>query len=192
MVCYILALGTGLRLGEILALRWTDINLKENYININKALKSTYIIDNKGNREFTVIEQPPKTKNSIRTVPLNNNLIDLLLEHRKKQMIERDSNIDIYFDNNLVFSTPQGNYLSESNVRKSFKRVLKKCNLNDFRFHDLRHTFATRLFENGIPPKTVQSLLGHSNISTTLNIYTHVMKDTKDKAIDKLNFLFNL
>ncbi|XZM33505.1 tyrosine-type recombinase/integrase [Clostridium perfringens] len=189
---YILALGTGLRLGEILALRWTDINLKENYININKALKSTYIIDNKGNREFTVIEQPPKTKNSIRTVPLNNNLIDLLLEHRKKQMIERDSNIDIYFDNNLVFSTPQGNYLSESNVRKSFKRVLKKCNLNDFRFHDLRHTFATRLFENGIPPKTVQSLLGHSNISTTLNIYTHVMKDTKDKAIDKLNFLFNL
>ncbi|MCX0360382.1 site-specific integrase [Clostridium perfringens] len=189
---YILALGTGLRLGEILALRWTDINLKEKYININKALKSTYIIDNKGNREFTVIEQPPKTKNSIRTVPLNNNLIDLLLEHRKKQMIERDSNIDIYFDNNLVFSTPQGNYLSESNVRKSFKRVLKKCNLNDFRFHDLRHTFATRLFENGIPPKTVQSLLGHSNISTTLNIYTHVMKDTKDKAIDKLNFLFNL
>ncbi|KXA12068.1 tyrosine-type recombinase/integrase [Clostridium perfringens] len=189
---YILALGTGLRLGEILALRWTDINLKEKYININKALKSTYIIDNKGNREFTVIEQPPKTKNSIRTVPLNNNLIDLLLEHRKKQMIERDSNIDIYFDNNLVFSTPQGNYLSESNVRKSFKRILKKCNLNDFRFHDLRHTFATRLFENGIPPKTVQSLLGHSNISTTLNIYTHVMKDTKDKAIDKLNFLFNL
>lgn len=189
---YILALGTGLRLGEILALRWTDINLKENYININKALKSTYIIDNKGNREFTVIEQPPKTKNSIRTVPLNNNLIDLLLEHRKKQMIERDSNIDIYFDNNLVFSTPQGNYLSESNVRKSFKRVLKKCNLNDFRLHDLRHTFATRLFENGIPPKTVQSLLGHSNISTTLNIYTHVMKDTKDKAVDKLNFLFNL
>lgn len=189
---YILALGTGLRLGEILALRWTDINLKEKYININKALKSTYIIDNKGNREFTVIEQPPKTKNSIRTVPLNNNLIDLLLEHRKKQMIERDSNIDIYFDNNLVFSTPQGNYLSESNVRKSFKRILKKCKLNDFRFHDLRHTFATRLFENGIPPKTVQSLLGHSNISTTLNIYTHVMKDTKDKAIDKLNFLFNL
>ena len=107
-------------------------------------------------------------------------------------MIQRDYNTYICFDNNLVFVTPQGNYLSESNVRKTFKRILKKCNLNDFRFHDLRHTFTTRLFENGIPPKTVQSLLDHSNISTTLNIYTHIMKDTKDKAIDKLNFLFNL
>ena len=100
--------------------------------------------------------------------------------------------IEIYFDNNLVFSTPIWNYLNESNVRKTFKRILKKCNLKELRFHDLRHTFATRLFENGVPPKTVQTILGHSDISTTLNIYTHVMKDTKDKAIDKLNFLFKL
>lgn len=189
---YILALGTGLRLGEILALKWTDINFKNNYIDINKAIKSTYKIDSKGNREFQIIEQQPKTKNSIRTVPLNNNLIELLQQHRKKQMIDRDSNIEIYFDNNLVFSTPIGNYLNESNVRKTFKRILKKCNLKELRFHDLRHTFATRLFENGVPPKTVQTILGHSDISTTLNIYTHVMKDTKDKAIDKLNFLFKL
>ncbi len=189
---YILALGTGLRLGEILALKWTDINFKNNYIDINKAIKSTYKIDSKGNREFQIIEQQPKTKNSIRTVPLNDNLIELLQQHRKKQMIDRDSNIEIYFDNNLVFSTPIGNYLNESNVRKTFKRILKKCNLKELRFHDLRHTFATRLFENGVPPKTVQTILGHSDISTTLNIYTHVMKDTKDKAIDKLNFLFKL
>lgn len=189
---YILALGTGLRLGEILALKWTDINFKNNYININKAIKSTYKIDSKGNREFQIIEQQPKTKNSIRTVPLNDNLIELLQQHRKKQMIDRDSNIEIYFDNNLIFSTPIGNYLNESNVRKTFKRILKKCNLKELRFHDLRHTFATRLFENGIPPKTVQTILGHSDISTTLNIYTHVMKDTKDKAMDKINFLFNL
>ena len=189
---YILALGTGLRLGEILALKWTDINFKNNYIDINKAIKSTYKIDSKGNREFQIIEQQPKTKNSVRTVPLNENLIELLQQHRKKQMIDRDSNIEIYFDNNLVFSTPVGNYLNESNVRKTFKKILKKCNLKELRFHDLRHTFATRLFENGVPPKTVQTILGHSDISTTLNIYTHVMKDTKDKAIDKLNFLFKL
>ena len=100
---YILALGTGLRLGEILALKWTDINFKNNYIDINKAIKSTYKIDSKGNREFQIIEQQPKTKNSIRTVPLNNNLIELLQQHRKKQMIDRDSNIEIYFDKGLFF-----------------------------------------------------------------------------------------
>lgn len=189
---YILALGTGLRLGEILALKWTDINFKDNYISITKAIKSTYVIDSKGNREFQILEQDPKTKNSIRTVPLNESLIRLLQQYRKEQLLNRDCNIEIYFDNNLVFCTPTGNYLNESNVRKTFKRILKKCNLKEIRFHDLRHTFATRLFENSIAPKTVQSILGHSDISTTLNIYTHVMKDTQDKAIDKLNFLFKL
>ncbi|WP_243894595.1 tyrosine-type recombinase/integrase [Clostridium perfringens] len=107
-------------------------------------------------------------------------------------MIDRDSNIDIYFDNNLVFCTPTGNYLNESNVRKTFKKILNRCDLKEIRFHDLRHTFATRLFENGVPPKTVQTLLGHSDIATTLNIYTHVMKNTKDEAINKIDFLFEL
>lgn len=189
---YIIALGTGLRLGELLALKWTDINLKDNFISITKSIKSTYTIDSEGNRTFQIIEQEPKTKNSIRNVPLNESIISLLQQHRKNQLLSRDSNIDIYFDNNLVFSTPTGNYLNESNVRKTFKRILKKCNLKEIRFHDLRHTFATRLFENGIAPKTVQTILGHSDISTTLNIYTHVMKDTKDKAMTKLNFLFKL
>lgn len=189
---FILALGTGLRLGELLALEWRDINFKDNYISITKSIKSTYKIDSKGNRTFEVISQSPKTKNSIRNVPLSSNLITLLKEHRKQQLLIRDKNIDIYFDNNLVFSTPTGNYLNESNIRKYFKRILKKCNLKEIRLHDLRHTFATRLFENGIAPKTVQSILGHADISTTLNIYTHVMKDTKDRAIDKIDYLFQL
>lgn len=189
---FILALGTGLRLGELLALEWRDVNFKDNYISITKSIKSTYKIDSKGNRTFEVISQSPKTKNSIRNVPLSSNLITLLKEHRKQQLLIRDKNIDIYFDNNLVFSTPTGNYLNESNIRKYFKRILKKCNLKEIRLHDLRHTFATRLFENGIAPKTVQSILGHADISTTLNIYTHVMKDTKDRAIDKIDYLFQL
>lgn len=189
---YIFALGTGLRLGELLALKWTDINFKDNYVSITKSIKSTYKIEPNGNRKYEILIQEPKTINSIRNVPLNDNLIHLLQQYRKNQIIERDSNIDIYFDNNLIFSSPTGNYLDESNVRKSFKRILKRCNLKEIRFHDLRHTFATRLFENGVNPKTVQILLGHSDITTTLNIYTHVMKDTKDKAIDKINYLFKL
>ena len=191
-IIYIFALCTGLRLGEILALKWTDLNFKDKYIDINKSIKSTYKIDNNGNREFEIIEQEPKTKNSIRTVPLNQSLIELLQQYRKEQLLERESNLDIYFDNNLIFATPTGNYLNESNVRKTFKRILKKCDLKEIRLHDLRHTFATRLFENGVAPKTVQSILGHSDIATTLNIYTHVMKCTQDRAIDKLDYLFKL
>lgn len=189
---YIFALGTGLRLGELLALRWSDINLKEKTISITKTIKETYTFDKNEKRHYAIIEQPPKTASSIRKIPLNDNLIDLLQNHRKEQLLSRNENIDIYFDDYLVFCAPSGVYLNSSNVRKSFKRILKKCNLSsDFRIHDLRHTFATRLFEKGVAPKTVQSFLGHSNVQTTLNIYTHVMKDTKSEAINTLNDIFN-
>jgi site-specific recombinase XerD len=113
----------------------------------------------------------------------------LLQNHRKEQLLNRNENINIYFYDYLVFCAPSGVYLNSSNVRKSFKQILKKCNLSsDFRIHDLKHTFATRLFEKGVAPKTVQSFLEYSNVQTTLNIYTHVMKDTKNEAINTLIF----
>lgn len=190
---YIFALGTGLRLGELLALRWSDINLKEKTTSITKTIKETYTFDKNEKRYYTIIEQPPKTASSIREVPLNDNLIDLLQNHRKEQLLNRSENIDIYFDDYLVFCAPSGVYLNSSNVKKSFKRILKKCNLSsDFRIHDLRHTFATRLFEKGVVPKTIPSFLGHSNVQTILNIYTHVIKYTKNEAINTLNDILNL
>lgn len=191
-IIYIFALGTGLRLGELLALRWSDINLKDKTVSVNKNIKETYAFDDKEEKHYTVVEQLPKTDTSIRTVPLNDNLIELLQEHRKNQLNERDQNIDIYFDDYLVFASSTGNYLSGGNVRKKFKDILNICNLPDFRIHDLRHTFATRLFEKGIAPKTVQTLLGHTDIQTTLNIYTHVMDNTKNEAINLLNDIFNI
>lgn len=203
-ILYIFALGTGLRLGELLALKWSDISFKDKTVTVNKSIKETYIFDENEEKHFSVVEQEPKTKNSYRSVPINDNLLDLLKDHKKKQLIDHEQNKDIYVDNLLVFATPTGNYLNYSNVRKIFKKIIKKYNnslteeekktrsLPDLRIHDLRHTFATRLFENGVAPKTVQSLLGHADITTTMNIYTHVMKDTKDNAIDKINFMFKL
>ncbi|WP_315074813.1 site-specific integrase [uncultured Clostridium sp.] len=203
-ILYIFALGTGLRLGELLALKWSDISFKDKTVNVNKSIKETYIFDENEEKHFSVVEQEPKTKSSYRSVPINDNLLDLLKDHKKKQLIDHEQNKDVYVDNLLVFATPTGNYLNYSNVRKIFKKIIKKYNnslpeeekknksLPDLRIHDLRHTFATRLFENGVAPKTVQSLLGHADITTTMNIYTHVMKDTKDNAIDKINFMFKL
>jgi Site-specific recombinase XerD len=203
-ILYIFALGTGLRLGELLALKWSDISFKDKTVTVNKSIKETYIFDENEEKHFSVVEQEPKTKNSYRSVPINDNLLDLLKDHKKKQLIDHEQNKDVYVDNLLVFATPTGNYLNYSNVRKIFKKIIKKYNnslteeekktksLPDLRIHDLRHTFATRLFENGVAPKTVQSLLGHADITTTMNIYTHVMKDTKDNAIDKINFMFKL
>lgn len=202
-ILYIFALGTGLRLGELLALRWSDISFKSKTVSVNKSIKETYTIDENEERHFTVIEQEPKTKNSYRDVPINDNLLELLKEHKKKQILEIENNKDVYIDNLLVFATPTGNYLGFSNVRKIFKKIIKNYNnslaeeensilLPDIRLHDMRHTFATRLFENGVAPKTVQSLLGHADITTTMNIYTHVMKDKKDEAVDTINHLFKL
>lgn len=97
---------------------------------------------------------------------------------------------NLYNDKGLVFSNEFGNYLDPSNVRKRYKRILRKNNITNKTFHDLRHTYATRLFELGENPKTVQMLLGHSSISITLNTYTHVLESMKVKAASKLNDLY--
>ncbi|WP_406543626.1 tyrosine-type recombinase/integrase [Clostridium ljungdahlii] len=97
-----------------------------------------------------------------------------------------------YTKNDYVFCTELGLPIDPRNLRRSYERVLKNNNIPYKKFHSLRHTFATRLFENNVPLKTVQMLLGHSNINITANIYTHVMPPEKFKAIDKINSIFNV
>ena len=94
-------------------------------------------------------------------------------------------------DNNFVFTTILGLNIDARNLLRSYKRVLTRANIPYRKFHALRHTYATKLFERNVPLKTVQLLLGHADISTTADIYTHVMPDQKIKAVDKLNDLFN-
>jgi integrase len=105
----------------------------------------------------------------------------------------------LYEDNNLVFCTAYGKYLDGSNVRKRFNKIIDDINskeddtnnkISHRKFHDLRHTYATRLFELKEQPKTVQEFLGYSNVSITLNTYTHVLDDIKENAVLKLNDLF--
>lgn len=182
-----LALGTGLRLGEIIALKWIDINFKTSEVRVCRTFKRVAKIGVLEGKKTEVIEQAPKTKYSARTVPIPSSIIIELKEHKKRQLQEKLLFGEAYNDNGLIFSNELGEPIDARNLTRSYKRILNKSNIPYKKFHALRHTYATRLFENGVPLKTIQILLGHSKLEITSNIYTHVLPEEKIKAVEVLN-----
>lgn len=181
---------TGLRQGEILALTWDDINFEEMYIDVNKNVTKVPGIDvEEGRANYHYVVQTPKTLSSIRKVYFTSDLIPVLQAHREAQNKKKAFLGELYDSSlNLVFCNSKGNYLDAGNVRKQLKKVTTSIGAPDITFHNLRHSFATMLFEvDGIKAKTVQEILGHSNISTTLDIYTHVHESIKKDAANMLN-----
>lgn len=196
---FLVALYTGMRQSEITALTWEDINLEKCTININKIAKYQKVITENNENEYKILVQTPKTKNSIRKIEFPKELAEKLKQHKKKQKEYKILSGGTYNKNNLVFCNKKGEYYIGGTIYTAFKICLKRINsqiknkedkFNNFTFHDLRHTYATRMFELKTDPKTVQTLLGHSNISITLNTYTHVMKEVQTEAIEKLNELY--
>lgn len=182
-----MALGTGLRQGELLALNWSDIDFNARTVAVSKSIRS---VKKDGKYVFEI--QVPKTHNSIRTVAIPVAVIQALKNHKRNQNLEKEKTFGAYSNNNLIFATPIGTPIDSRNLIRVYKNLLKKSNIEYRKFHSLRHTYATRLFEAGVHPKTVQKLMGHSDITTTLNIYTHVNENVKFQAVDKINSLFNL
>ena len=188
---YILALSTGARQSELLALTWNDINLEKNYIKINKIAKYQQIITKEKRSKYKAIIQTPKTKNSIRIIPFPESIKNKIYIYKEEQK----EKIGKTNKENLIFCNAEGKYINGNNVYMNFKRILKRINkekeiLPNITFHDLRHTYATRLFERGVSPKIVQEILGHSNISITLNTYTHVSEEIKNEVGQKINDIF--
>ena len=187
---YIVALGTGLRIGEILGLKWSDIDFKNNELHVNRSLQKAAIYENNKIVRYEVQETTPKTKNSLRTIPVPQNIIKKLRAHKKEQnelilLLQEE-----YDNKNYVFCNKLGKPIEDKRPGRNLKTILTSIDIEPIKFHALRHTYATRLFEAGIPPKTVQHLMGHADIETTMNIYTHVMKEQKLEAIDKINSIF--
>ena len=188
---YLLALGSGARQSELLALSWEDIDIKNNKIKINKIAKCQQEITKEKRGKCKVVIQTPKTKSSNRTITIPKNITKKLKEYKEIQN-KKIGNINKY---NLVFCNPLGEYMSGNLVYTEFKKTIKRINkdkeqIPNITFHGLRHTYATRLFEKGISPKIIQEALGHSNISITLNIYTHISEKLKEDTGDKINYLF--
>ena len=186
-----MALFTGLRLGELLALTWRDVDLDNSIVSVNKSVKLVGVPDKEGNKEYKTILQEPKTESSIRVVPIPSVALNILKQHKKIQLEERVKAGELYINNNIVFANLLGAYINESNLRKTYKKLLAKAEIKEVKFHSLRHTYATTLFAKEVSPKVVQGLMGHSDIATTMNIYTHVDESLRVEATQKLNEVLN-
>lgn len=192
-ILFLLAIGTGLRRGELLALRWSDIDFENKTINVDSNIQQAYIFEDEETKRLEKIEQEPKTINSFRTVPIPSKVLAKLQEHKQKQEQYKLAFQERYIDNDFVICDKYGNALDVKRPTRMFYSIQKKMGIPEdekIKFHGLRKTYATRLFEKEVPPKTVQMLLGHSEISITLDIYTQVMENKKVEAIEKIDDIF--
>jgi integrase len=177
-----LALMTGMRRGELLGLRWSDIDFETGNLHISRSVG--YVTG------CGFVEAEPKTAASNRTIPLPQFVIDLLRQHRLDQAEARSEAGERWQEHDLVFCNRTGGFFSISQLYKQFRILLYEAGLPDMRFHDLRHSAATVLLTMGVHPKVVQERLGHSQISMTLDTYSHVLPSMQQEATDKLNDLF--
>ena len=176
------AVATGMRRGELLGLHWQDIDFKTRSIYVRRSVGRI--------GKFGIVESEPKTQRSRRKITLPTFVIDTLKRHQEHQQEMRAKAGALWRETGIVFCSIYGSYLESSNLHDDFKRLLVKAELPNIRFHDLRHSAATILLGMGVHPKIVQELLGHSNISMTMDIYSHVLPSMQQETMDKLDDLF--
>ena len=168
---YYIELATGLRRGELLGLKWEDIDLEQGNLRVQRQIARI-------NGE--IVEAPLKTKNAYRTLPLSADAVGVLREQKKKSG-----------NSPYVFPSPTGGPISPDSVLHMLHRVLKRAGLSKVRFHDLRHTFATLALQNGVDIKTVSGMLGHYSAGFTLDTYTHVTTSAKKEAANTMGSILS-
>ena len=169
---------TGMRSGECLALQWDNIDFENRTIHIENTLTDV------GGKHWL---QPPKTKNSNRYIGLSDILIDLLKEHKEHQDEKIKELGKLYLYPNMIFTTNSGNYVDRSRLNTQFRKFVKATDFDFITLHSLRHCNATLLINSGIDLKIVSELLGHSDISTTANVYADVLESSKAKVADLIS-----
>jgi integrase len=177
---YALAITTGLRQGELFGLRWEDVDLEAGRLSVCHTLTTP-----KGGRRLG----PPKRSKSRRSVKLTTGAVKALRDHRERQLEEREKLAELWQDYDFVFTTQVCTPLNRHNFfRRCYKPLLQEAGLpRSIRFHVLRHTCATLLLSKNVNPKIVQELLGHANISQTMDTYSHMLPDMQDRAASAMD-----
>jgi integrase len=170
------ALCTGMRRGEILAIRWSDLDLEHSRLTVNQSVSQT--------RKQGVFFKSPKKKKSRRTITLPAILMDALREQRIQQQRHKELFGPDYRDLDLVFAMPDGSVWAPDRFTDAYMAFARSRKAVGIRFHDLRHTHASELLRRGTPLKTVAARLGHANATVTLNTYAHVMSGDDEQAAD--------
>ena len=171
-----ICLFTGIRVGELCALTWDDISLENNMIHIHRTMQRIQTPDGKTKTAILIAE--PKSQCSIRDIPIAGTLREKLMQQEAKD--------------GYVLTGNKNKYVEPRTMQNRFKAIVERCGIRDAHFHTLRHTFATRCIEVGFDVKSLSEILGHANVSITLNRYVHPSMELKQKNMDKLSELFTV
>jgi len=169
-----ICLSTGIRIGEVCGLRWSDVDLDKELICIRRTVQRIYNIESEIKKTEIIVDKP-KTQNSIRDIPMSKELYAII------KPLCKVVNENYYVISNDIKPIEPRTY------RSYYLRLMKRLGIPPLKFHGLRHSFATRCIESKCDYKTVSVILGHSNISTTLNLYVHPNNEQKKKCINQMN-----
>ncbi len=176
-----LALTSGLRKGELLALRWDDLDLDRGVLTVRRS------VSRQAGRGL--VEGMPKTRESLRTLRLGAGSVAALCEHRERQAAEQSLARDVWADERRVFATPRGTIIDPRNLNRNLDELCAQAGVPRIRVHDLRHTCATLLLAEGEPLEVIAERLGHSDTRVTSQVYAHVIDDLRVRAADRLDAL---
>ena len=172
----------GLRKGELLALRWDDVDLEDGVLHIRQNVERL--------PEIGLVFGPPKSNKSRRTIPLPAASTKVLRTHRANQAAEALALGPAWVDSGLVFTSTVGTVIEPRNLNRFFDELITNAGVRRIRFHDLRHTFASLLLAQNVPARVVMEILGHSQLAMTTDLYPHVMPTALREAADAMDRVF--
>lgn len=190
-----LVLFTGLRLGELLGLRWEDLDVQYGMLHVRRTLNRLNKVNkptSPGENTTEIVIQSPKSQNSIRSIPVFPAVVQDLMNWRSIQKSDQAAAGDNYHDSGMIVTNPSGGYIEPRTFKKYYEQILNSAGLRHFTFHALRHTFASRALEQGMDAKTLSVLLGHYSVSFTLDTYTHVLNDHKIAGMALMEDLYGM